>query len=743
MKNYYYAAGLLGGIAISSSHASSLIEEVVVTAQKREQNLQDVSISVSAFSGDQIEALGVEDALEITQYIPNVQFRDQGAIDNISIRGIGLNDIADSSEAPVGFYVDEVYKSTTGGLAAQFFDLERLEVLRGPQGTLFGRNTTGGLVHAITRKPTEEFEFEASAQAGSFDQRIIEAVVSGPLTDSIRGRLAYRMEEDDGWQKNKLPGPKNDERFGSTDVWALRGHLAIDLSEDISLLLSASHMERRDVPITFVAGDPLFDFFGFVNPLGGVNDPDAFFVDLVDQDDDTDITEFTATLNWELRDNLTLTSITSYTETIRDYVEDPAGTTSLTGFGFLFNNGIGTQRELEAEQITQEIRIAQESDLANWVAGIYYFYDDKDNGLAHTFAETTLGVDPFNIRNDYSQLTKSWAVFGQADFQLSDTVTLTTGLRYTEDEKDLDLIANFESGDPTGFFTPSPLDDFSVITTTTARQNLKTESVTWRIGLDVQVLEDTLLYGNISKGFKSGGFNSNNITILPQFATEPVDQEEVITYEAGWKSTFWDGSARFNGTVFFSDYKDLQGFQSVMPQGLNLGITRLVSLGDARIMGAELEFAVAPTDALDLLFTAGWIESELVRDDPTDLLNDEELGNTPQFTFNATGIYTFDFGDSGSVSAQLAWSWVDDVSFTPGDDIIEDPREEVELQDSYSVVDARLTWVSPDEKYSVSVFGENVGDEEYKINSFFVAGFGPGATFAKPATWGVKLSYAY
>ena len=241
MKKNSYAITLLGSLALTPVNASTLIEEVVVTAQKREQNLQDVSVSVSAYGSEQLEALGVQEPTDIVQFTPNVNFQDTGGNDVLIVRGISLQDFGDANESPVGFYVDDVYKATLGGRTVQFYDLDRIEVLRGPQGTLFGRNTTGGLIHAVTKKPTDEFEFNASVQGGSFGQHILETAISGPLTENIRGRLAYKFNRDEGYQTNLING----RRFAATDAWAVRGHLDIDLADDVSLLLSASLSEQR------------------------------------------------------------------------------------------------------------------------------------------------------------------------------------------------------------------------------------------------------------------------------------------------------------------------------------------------------------------------------------------------------------------------------------------------------------------------------------------------------------------
>ena len=739
MKIYQYAVGLLGCLAITPSYsASSLIEEVVVTAQKREQNLQNVSISVTAFNNEQLDKLGVEEPTDIIAFIPNFEFQQAGANDNLSIRGISLLEFGDGNEAPVGFYVDEVYKATLGGQTVQFFDLERVEVLRGPQGTLFGRNTTGGLVHIVTRKPTDEFEASASFQTGSFDQTIVEAVVSGPLSDSVRGRLAYKFNRDHGFL-NDISGNR---QVGAQDgTWALRGQLDIDVTDDVSLLLSSSYSEQRFTPISgpgfgnidtsnVLGIDPVTMFpifgdcsveqtqsgapecitaFGFNNPEP--QNPNSIFGPANELDDDVDLLDISAHLNWELSDNLTLTSITAYGRVERFFEED------LLGPDLFFNVGQRaalTERGFKAEQWSQELRLSGTTDTVKWVAGVYYFKDDKDDGLSADRLAPTV--------NFFSQQTESWAVFGQAEVSLTDALTLIAGVRYTDDQKDLDV---------TGFAFDFGLGVLNILDT---QPSVDTDNVTWKLGLDFQLSDETLLYGNVSKGFKSGSFNTTGLT--ENAGAQPVGEEEVINYELGWKTTLFDGLAKFNGAFFYTDYSDLQGTQSVATSANGL-TTALVTIGDAEIYGAELELTVVPTESLDLLFAAGWLESELDVSGPdVNGLDGGELSNTPQFTFSGIGIYTFSLGDLGSLQAQAAAIWKDEFNHAEN-------GSRITQQDDFWLYDARLTWASSDEHFEVSLFGENLSDEEYTTIIFNVPQFGGGSVFAKPRTWGLKLSYNY
>ena len=416
-------------------------------------------------------------------------------------------------------------------------------------------------------------------------------------------------------------------------------------------------------------------------------------------------------MTWDLADNLTLTSITAYGEVERSYDEEISGATDQLGFG---PAALISFRGVEAKQWTQELRLTGTSDEVTWVSGLYYFSDEKDDGFA------TRPVPALFFVNQYALDTESWAVFGQADISLNETLTLIAGVRYSEDAKDLDL-----SGDSIdeGPFSTSP--------------DIDTDSVTWKLGLDWQVSDETLLYASVASGFKSGAFTTTEV--LSPGGAIPTDEEEVVTYELGWKTTLFDGSARFNGAFFYTDYTDAQGVEAfILPSGAPS--TRVVNFGDAKIYGAELELTVAPTENLELLFTGGWLETEYVDTRPIlgggeNPLEGQDIAFTPQFTFGATGIYTCSLGEAGTLRSQLSANWSDQFQGEPASD------SSIVDQDEFWLLDARVTWVSPDEKVSVSVFGENLTDEDYLTGGFDVGI--SGRLFAKPATWGVKVAYNY
>jgi iron complex outermembrane receptor protein len=706
---------LLSPVAIGQ-HA--ILEEVIITAQKRAQSLQEVSIAVTAFTGDQLDALGADTGYDLAKFIPNVQFQNNGPNSNFVVRGISLGDFGDGNESPVGFYIDEVYKGTLAGQTAQLFDVDRIEVLRGPQGTLFGRNTTGGLVHVVTRKPTEEFELYGNLQYGDHEQVIVDGAVSGALSDRVRGRFAFKSNTDDGWQESEVNGKE----FAVTDVWAARALLEVDLSNAATLLLSVSGSEQDNISMVYgfvgntdaVSGIPCSDAeLGALAPncvtVGGLQsdlDPENIFTEADDLIDDVDIFNASATLTWELGE-LTLTSISAYGTVERFFQEDAAGPTSAAG---LPPAAFVTDYFVESTQFTQELRLNGSTENLNWIVGAFYYDDEKD--------DAGNGLPAIAFSNAFTLDSESWAVFGQFEYDLTERLAMIAGVRYTQDDKVLNI-----SG------SPAPGVNFS------ADSDIDTNAITWKVGLDWNLNEDTLLYANVSKGFKSGTFNT---TLLVSSAdAAPVGEEELVNYELGWKTTLMNGMARFNGAFFYSDYSDIQGV-NVESLGGGAFATRLVALGDADIRGAELEFIVSPMEALNVMLTAGWIETEVDTDVVVGgiAIDGNELSDAARFNASAIGIYTVDMGDRGSLATQLSANWRDDYY----NDILNTGSL---VQDGFWLLGARLSWESVDEKFSAALFGENLGNEEYIVGAFNVDGLAQSRIWGKTRTWGLEVGYRY
>ena len=423
---------------------SQVLEEIVVTAQKREQNLQDIGISITAYSGGQLKELGLADTVDLTTMTPGLQYtvpNAEGSQINFFLRGVGLNEAGDSNENPVAVYMDGVYRASISGLHMQNFDAERAEVLRGPQGTLFGRNSSGGLVHFISKRPTDQFEGFLEVGAESFDTIKSEGMINGPLTDNLSARASWATNNNSGYVKNEFTGVDpltggDPGDFNETDAFAGRGQLLWTPNEKGEVLLRGYYSHNRgqvggwqNEPTTFpnigTSAAPIPDtnnrvelgvnevnpFCGAPTPAGtdcqGYRDTDGDpHTGAYDRDGDTAVSSYgiSGEINWELANDWTLTSITSYDEVDRTQEEDTDASPNLF---------VNVAFYSKSEQFTQELRLAGETDKTRWQVGAYYFSWDVTNDYG-----LILAPGFFVLEVDAKQETDSWSLFGQVEHDI-------------------------------------------------------------------------------------------------------------------------------------------------------------------------------------------------------------------------------------------------------------------------------------------------------------------------------------
>jgi len=658
---------IAGATAAIPAHAqSNVLEEIVITAQKREQNLQDVGVSVTAFSGDQLDALGFQNSTDLVVHTPGLDANGfgGGAVSTFNIRGVGQNDFSANQEAPVAVYIDEAYISSNVSTRFSLFDIERAEVLRGPQGTLFGRNATGGLVHYVTRNPSQEFEGFVDVQFGDAGRQRAEGAIGGGISDTLSGRLAFIYNKDDGLIENNFPGAADDIR--RTDDYSIRGKLLFEPSDDLSILFKAQYSDEDASPGGYSFGllpGVETDFFGYSDADG-----DPFTVENdFDPYQTTEINEFGLTVNWDIGD-FTLTSVTNYQDVDSEYAED-ADVSPNSLFHYI--------QDVEVEQVSQEIRLSWEGQKHRTVVGLYYL--DIDNEVAVSeFGDVFFGPGVV-LGIDAVQDTTTYAIFGQTEFDLSETLSLTAGLRLNRDEKDYDLRSpDFGFTDYTSDFTD---DDYSA-----------------KLQLDYRPNEDWLIYGGISRGIKSGGFN---LPLTPVDGTQiEYDGETLTSYEAGFKATLGE-TTRLNASVYYYDYEDYQAFN------IDPSFNTLLFNAEAEMYGGELELVMNPVEGLDLMLGASYLESEVTDlDRATFPSGEEETPLSPNWTVNGLARYSWPaFG--GFMSAQADFFWKDDHKFNLA-------TTEPILQDSYAVFNARIGFETEDGAWTGSVFVNNLTDEEYR-----------------------------
>ena len=691
------AVGLLAAAAASQAQT---LEEIIVTAQKRAQSLQRVPISITAFTGDDLERLGFITPFELFKQTPNVTLVGDTVFPQVNIRGVQAYDFGAGNEPPVGFYFDEVYLGTSSSQQGQLFDIERAEVLRGPQGTLFGRNTTGGLVHYISRKPTEEFEAHGSFQYGSYDQTIVEGAVSGPLGDRVRGRLAFKYNNDDGWQVNKITGTD----FMVTDVFAGRGLLEIDFSEEATLLLNVHGHTQDNRSDGFAVLGTLDPATGMRCPPGrilagdcvtlsgfrhGNPEPTDVFSNLDQLEHSIDSFGVSGTLRWNIN-RMELVAISAYEWSDKVYEEDADGPDPLLDAFFT----------VEAEQFTQELRLSGETGRLQWLVGGFYYNDDKEDlGITIPPLIALLGFT-LGLQNEATLDTESWAAFVHGEYTLNDRFSLVAGLRFTSESKDLVITDSFEA--------PSFID----------MEEADSDKVTWEAGLNWQVNDETLAYASVKSGFKSSAFNT--ILVTPGQAA-PVGEEENVNYEVGVKTdALMGGRLRFNAAAFYNDYSD---FQVVTHQEVVGGIPAVVFLngGDLELYGADFELELATTENLALRLGIGLLEGEIdapptvaVRGVP---LDGKEPPHAPSVSLNALARYSVPLAEHGALMLQTSVTWEDDVFFEANND-------PTLTEDDNLIWDARVRWTSPTERYFLEGFVDNILDEELVYAGFDVSSSG-------------------
>jgi len=711
-----------GNIAVAQ-----VLEEIVVTATKREQSLQDVGIAITAFTGDQMEALGFANAQQVTNMAPGVQTVQPNGEANyaLAMRGVASSDFTTNVESPVAIYVDEVYISQMSGTGFMLFDMERVELLRGPQGTLFGRNATGGLAHFITNKPSQDGNGYAKLTFGDYSQVKFEGAVGGGLGENSAFRLSASYHQNDGYITNRIGGDLN-----NADDLAVRLQWFYEPSDNFDLLLNA-RISEQDIDTGF------FKYVssqlpGVLTPnvpnpvLGGYTDNtgDNFSGEYDDPGyNDLSTTGLTATFNWGIGD-ATLTSITDFSTVERQYIEDSDASPIA-----LFNFYLTT----DAEQFSQELRMAGDRGNMTWVAGLYYLdldINDSNGAISDPFIgpAPTPGAEA-GLNNPYTSQLQSLSAFGQVEFPISDSLRLVLGGRVINDDKDFAYtIEAVEFIDPEArdFNAPGNLNSLGVIATYTGSRS-DTEFA-GRIQLDWSVSDDTLVYFGLNRGVEGGGYNAPIFPLAVPYDDDSMsfDPEQLDALEVGFKMTLMDGRARLNGAVYYYDYKNYQAFNII-------GVDTLTFNADAESQGFELEYQVSPTENWDILLGAAYNDIEI------------DLGGgvkartvqAPEWNFNGLVRYEWPMS-SGRLALQGDAVYRSEHFFA----LTALPNQ---TEDGYTLANVSATYTSESEAWSISAFVHNVTDENYLVQTFDLstdAIFGMTEQYyGRPRWWGVSFRY--
>ncbi|MEQ9394000.1 TonB-dependent receptor [Haliea sp.] len=714
---------------------ASVLEEVFVTATKRQQSSQDVGIAISAYTGNQLEQLGFDNAQQVTAMAPGVHTIQPNGEANyaIAMRGVASSDFTTNVESPVALYVDEVYVSQMSGAGFMLFDMERVEILRGPQGTLFGRNATGGLVHYITRKPTAELDGYLKGTVGDYDQFKVEGAIGGG-TETVAARLTASYHENDGYITNRLdPGTK----LNNADDLAARMQVLFSPQENLDILLNA-RMSEQDIRTGFfenvssirsgeLTPDELNPVLGYID-----NDGDVYAGDYDDPGfNDLETNGFSATLNWRF-DDFNLTSISDISNVERVYIED-SDASPVSVFNFYLTT--------DAEQVSQELRLDGETESFDWVAGLYYM-DLKINDTNGAITEPFIGpvYDDIGIartpgaeaglNNAYVSELESISLFGQLDVPLSNELTLIVGGRYIQDEKEFAYGTNaveFLDPDARGFNAGGNLANVVELAAYEGSREDKEWSA--RLQLDWMAGDDLLVYGGWNRGVRGGGFNAPIFPLSPPLdyddATMSYDPEQLDAFEVGFKSTLAGGLAQLNGAAYYYDYNDYQAF-------FIIGIDTITFNTDAESVGAELELQANPIPGLDILLGAAWNDIDVDLDGRT-----VSSVQSPEWNLNALIRYEWPaLGGKLAVQADAVYRSEHYFALTEAETVTES---------GYTVTNASLSWTSTDLRWQATAFVKNLADEEYLVQTFDLSGLDVfGITeqyYGRPRWWGLSLRY--
>ena len=739
---------LICGLVIADENTeenknANIIEEIIVTAEKRVQNLQDVPVSISALTGDSIEKLQMRTAGEIASQVPNLQVSaPYGEVQPIfSIRGISMVDYNTNQSSPIGVYVDEVFSGPAFMQGMQLFDLERVEVLRGPQGTLYGKNTTGGAINFITLAPSFLREAEFTLSVGNYNRLQVKGAVEIPLIEDTLGmRFAFTTTNVDAYHKNHWPGSED---LSETDNYALRLSTRYQNDNfDATLRIHKGKSNPNSLAIVPIGTDP-----GGVNRLGYLR-PAEF--DSWEGEHDrigpvykAETESLALNMNWDLG-NYSLTSITAYSEGEALNQSDTDGSPVR-----VLDIDFGS----EAQVFTQDLRLTSNFDgRFNFIAGLYYSDDSlkADNKFDVLLGTQELGIpfDPYLVNSglyigqSYLQIRESYAAYSHLTFDLSESTSLTLGLRYTSDEGQFKNVAAF-AGDydrnPVMGLIPFtlPYDPTAVMDT----KYFDDSEPTWKLGIDHKYGENTLVYASYSRGYRSSAFNGG--AIFSEADANIVAPEFVDSIEVGLKTRAWDDRLQINGAVFYSEYSDQQFIEVI---GIN---QTLRNAGDSEIYGMELEMTALLTDRLRLVAGLGLVHTEfksLLLNDPFGTTIVDYSGNklqqAPEENFNIALDWVIGRWDAGDLAIYLATTYQGDQFYSAYNDA---PGFDNIRSDSFWQSNVLLHFDDSANRYSVSLWAKNLEDNDEPIYALSLSGgYGYDYTVVgAPRTYGVDFTYRF
>lgn len=662
--------------------AVKTLGQVTVTARRREETLKDVPGSVTAIGADDIGRFAATEIGDLQSNVPNIVLHEGDAQNTVAyIRGVGQLDSLAFADPGVGIYLDDVYLGRAQGSFLDVFDVERIEVLRGPQGTLYGRNTIGGAIKFVSRAPRETPEFSASATVGNFDQTDVSLGVSGPIaSDKLLGKAAIAYLSRDGYADNSVDGQDD----GDRDTLAWRGSILAHVSDRLRVQLTADG--SSDTPDTSRTPNRETAVFG---AFPRSEDPFAIDADFNGLSD-LSVKGISARATWDVSDTLTLVSTTAYREMEYDANLDLDATGAPLFGVFVFE---------DQNQFSQEIQANYDSGPISLVGGLYYF-DEEDVTESGIFGPDIAFVS--NSIND--QTTTALAVYGDLSYDVSDRLSLSVGVRVTEEEKDFHRVQEFFAA--TTPLVPQIGTGFRA-TDVDASETFSNTSP--RISVSYDLTDDVTTYASIGRGFKSGGFDGRSNS---GFEAQPFDAETLTAYEAGFKGSFADGAIFASAAVFLNEYEDLQVSSFSEQNGAFAAI--FTNAAEAQIAGFELESSWQATENLRFDLAAGYLDAEydeFIGENGADVSGTLTPANAPDWTGRLAANYRHSLGPQSELVFAAAAAYRGDVYPTVS-------SSEILRQGGYTLYDASVGFEFADGRYSLLLAGRNLSDKEYRTQGF-------------------------
>ncbi|MDP3747648.1 MAG: TonB-dependent receptor [Phenylobacterium sp.] len=714
----------LGAASPASAQEGLSIEEVVVTARKFEESLQETPVAVTAYTAELIQARNMTDVRDLTNATPNLIIQTSGVNGSsqtpaVYLRGLGQADTVLTADPAVGIYVDGVYVARNVGSILNLVDLERIEVLRGPQGTLFGKNTIGGAISLVSKKPGRDFAAQAEATVGDYARWGAKASVNLPVGETLAFRLAAYANRQNGYIKlANYPGRE----YGDENVWAVRGQARWTPTEDLTVDLAVDYSSTRNTGApqvlrqTFPNAATGFAFNRFysgnpascLSPVGQATNPQCFgpvqvprdpyvsnarFFDkqlnVIEPTNKFDVAGVNLTIGWDLPIGH-LQSISAYRNLRSDYTFDGGM------FGQLFFQSTADRQD--SDQYSEELQLSGSalSDKLNWIVGGYYMYEETFGhvDVLSPFITLILGPSFYPVLTDNHGDTQTYnvAAFGQATYDVADWLHVTGGLRWTREKKEASIVLLPQ--------VPGGL-----------KGELTVEKVTPLVSVSADVAPGVMVYASYSEGFRSGGFPPR---IIGRFASFPTyGPESAASYELGVKADLFDRRVRANFAAFTTSFEDFQSFATLAnPSPGDPGFGTVINAGDARIEGFELEATALLTRSLRLEASVSRLAAKVIRVDPraneggAPITSGRILPYSPPWKASLGLSWRHEFENGSELTARVDAAYTDLIYFSLG-------NTSAGSQKPVTALNAGLTYAFPDQHWEIVVAGKNLTDEYF------------------------------